>query len=124
MRGSKRTDAEILARAEADARGSVLDMIGRRLREDIKPTADEAYRLLSEEGRPGVAIAKVLGVSAGCVVMADGVYNIISGVDEEVDDLFVRTRNDSNYVRIFTGASELALGAMLAYLGAVKGPIR
>ena len=118
-----RTDAEILARAKHDAENSLGEMINKRCK-DIKPTFDFAYHRLSNEGKPGPFLIKTASVGLGAVVMADGVYHIIAGSNEQVEDLFLHNEQRRNYVRMFTGACEVLGGAMLAYLGATGGRIR
>lgn len=122
MKKSAWHDPKARLRAEKDAQGSVADMIARRIKDDLRPSFDEAYRRMSAEGKPGLFMLKSGSVALGCVMMADGMYHIISGQDERVDDLFLHSQHDRNYVRIFTGVTELIGGAALAYAGALKGP--
>lgn len=112
------------SRIEQDSKSNLLEMISRRLSEDVRPSFDEAYRRMSAEGRPGLFALKSGSVALGSVMMADGLYHIVSGNDERVEDLFLDTHNSRNYVRMFAGGCELAAGSLLAYLGATKGPKR
>lgn len=116
-------DADIYQRHLQDRESSVLGMIERRIQSDIRPSFDEAYRRMSAEGKPGLFMLKTGSVALGSFMMADGMYHIIGGNDERVNDLFLDTLG-RNYTRIFAGSCELAAGAVLAYLGAVKGPVR
>jgi hypothetical protein len=123
MPHSNRTDEEILDRAADDVSGGYWRAFGKRFK-DIKPTFDAAYDRLSNQGKPGLFIAKTAGVGIGAVVMADGVYHIVAGSDEQVEDMFLHNETSRNYVRMFTGACEVLGGAMMAYLAATKGPVR
>lgn len=105
-----------------DHERSLVDMVSHRLRHHTGPSFDAAWERL-REGRPAVFMGKVAGTALGCAIMADGVYHIMAGADERVDDLFLNTRNSANHVRIFTGLSELGLGATMAYIAMTKGPM-
>lgn len=124
MSFSNRDDADLLARSQKDLNDNALGMVGRRMRHDVRPTFDEAYRRMSAEGKPGLFILKTGSVALGSFMMADGLYHVLAGNDERVEDLFLNTPNNRNYTRMFAGGCEMAAGALLAYLGATKGPAK
>ena len=123
MPNSGQTDAEILQRATRDAQGSFLRMVQDRL-EDVKPSFDAAYDRMSNKGKPLMFLMKTGSIGLGAVLMADGIYHLIAGSDERVEDLFLQHEKNPNYTRMFTGAGQLSLGAILAFAGATKGPLR
>ncbi len=122
MAFSTEHDRDLQRRAQKDAKGGVFDMIATRLREDIRPSFDEGYRRMSAEGRPGLFMLKSGSVALGSVMMADGLYHVMSGNEERTEDLFLNNQYDRNYVRMFVGGGEVLAGSLLAYLGATKGP--
>jgi hypothetical protein len=62
-------------------------------------------------------ILKPIGVAIGAVILADGIYNLVSGFNEQVEDALLSDKTHRNYVRMWTGSLELAAGAALIYTG-------
>jgi hypothetical protein len=123
MAFSTQHDRNLQRRADTDAKGGLFDMVSARIREDIRPSFDEAYRRMSAEGKPGLFMLKTGSVALGSVLMADGLYHIMSAKDEQAEDLFLNNEYDRNYIRMFVGGGEVLAGSLLAYLGATKtGP--
>lgn len=89
----------------------------KRIVEDTGPTFDYAW----QHEKPQFFI-KSAGVGVGALLMADGLYHISKGFDEEVDDQFLHRQTGRNHVRMFAGAVELMTGAAALYLGLTKGP--
>jgi hypothetical protein len=117
-----RTDAELLKRAEEDLKLNVPEMMGKRLLEDTGPSFDKAWQEL-RSGNPIRFALKSGSVAMGSFLMADGIYHMISGADEEVEDLFLSNHPGANWTRIATGLGEVGLGAGMVYLGLTKGPV-
>ena len=115
-----RDEQEMYRRGIEDTRGSIEDMIKRRFKNDIGHSFDSAYAQM-RQGKPLCFALKGGGVALGCLMMGDGIYHVISGVDERVDDLFLNRRNASNYTRVFAGITELGLGAVTTYVALTKG---
>ncbi|MCI5049407.1 MAG: hypothetical protein MRY32_03645 [Rickettsiales bacterium] len=100
---------------------SFVDLLRRGLVYDTGTTFDAAYSQ-ARAGRPLNLGLKVGGVGLGTVIMADGIYNVLAGFDEEVEDMFIPNAMDRNHVRMFVGATELVAGAAALYCGLTKGP--
>ena len=119
---SRRSDAEILARAQREMNMGVFGRIVSRLKNDTGPSFDYAMEQM-RQGKPGGIIGKTTLTALGCAIMADGVYNIVSGANENVEDLLVSQQTGVNNTRIFVGAFELLAGAGMAYLALTKGHV-
>ncbi len=93
----------------------------RKLHDNTGRSFDEAWEQMRHKGNPKPFAFKLLGVGVGSVLMGDGIYNIIRGANEEVEDALLSDRTHRNYVRIGTGTMELAGGAALLYAGLTQG---
>lgn len=92
----------------------------RHLREDTGRSFDTAWEQMRHKGNPKPFAFKLLGVGVGSVLIGDGIYNVVKGFNEEVEDALLSDRIHRNYVRIGTGAMEMAGGAALLYAGLTK----
>lgn len=118
------SDAAKLLRVEAEQGATFLELLHNRLFQDTNTTFREAHEMFTKEKRPAALMTKVGGVGLGAVIMADGIFHIVAGANERVDDLFLHTHKNYNYTRIFAGVTELGLGAVVAYMAATLGPRR
>ncbi len=98
-----------------------LSIAKKRIAEDTVPTFDYAWQEL-KGGKPARFLLKAGSVTAGALLMTDGIYHILTGYDEEVEDIFIDRQTGRNHVRMFAGATELFTGAAALYLGLTKGP--
>ncbi|MAR56417.1 MAG: hypothetical protein CMM93_04465 [Rickettsiales bacterium] len=116
-------DRELWQRAKADQARGLTEMAENRIMQDIGPTFDAAWHKL-RHGKPTLFFAKTGGAALGAGIAADGIFNIISGLGEEREDIFLPQQfNGSNLTRIATGAGELIGGAALTYFALTKGPM-
>lgn len=97
-----------------------MHLLKKGIERDIGPSFDRAWKRM-EQGKPGYMMAKVGGATLGALVVGDGVYNLIAGFDEHVDDLFIPDSMGRNKVRMFVGSGELVAGATALYMALTKG---
>jgi hypothetical protein len=108
-------------RGVAEAQSGTMEVMAKRLREDAIPSFDYAWNEL-KEGKPNRFLLKTGSVGLGAVLATDGVYHLLAGYDEEVDDMFLERQTGRNHVRMFAGAVELFAGVAAMYAGLTKGP--
>ena len=107
-------------RGEAEKDLSAVGTAIKRIQEDTGRSFDKAWSKM-RAGKPGMFVGKVSGIGLGSVIMADGIYNIVKGYGEEVEDMLFAEQVGRNHVRMFTGVSELAVGAAAVYMGLTMG---
>lgn len=97
-----------------------LHLLKRGVQEDIAPSFQRAWDRM-QAGSPRLMITKVGSTALGSFMIGDGIYNMISGFDEQVDDLFIPGSEGRNLVRMFVGGTEALTGAAALYWGLTKG---
>lgn len=112
------------SRGQREVGMNVWEVASERLKVDAPKTFETAWHD-AKNGKITPLALKVTGVALGAALIGDGIYNMVHGYGEKVEDLMLSNKKvSSNHVRMFTGTTEIGMGAAALYMGLTKGRIR